>query len=251
MSRPRLIHITSLEQLRGAATGWDDLWWRSAVTLPTARAELVALWMEHFAPVRGFHALVVEEEGRWTAGLPLMEAKVARVVSAGVLPAQSWLGGGLLLDTSAQADDTVACLVGGMRELPWQVLWLEEIPLAASQWDRLRQGLSQVGAATSEFSWYDVARIRIDHDWESYRLRWSSNHRQGVLRKMRRLEKQGRVEFRSYASVDPGEVEALLMKGFQIEDRSWKGAVGSSVLRQGKFPFFVSQGQQLARWGHL
>lgn len=251
MSQPRLIHITSVEQLRGAATRWDDLWWRSEVTLPTARAELVALWMEHFAPDRGFHALVVEEEGRWTAALPLMEGKVARVVSAGCLPAQSWIGGGLLVDASAQVDDTVACLVAGMRELPWQVLWLEEIPLAASQWNRLRQGLSQVGAATSESSWYGVARIPIDHDWESYQLRWSSKHRQGIGRKLRRLEQLGRVEFPTHGSIDCEQVEALLRRGFEIEDRSWKGAAGSSVLRQGKLPFFVCQGQHLARWGQL
>ncbi len=63
MARQRIIHLNSIDDLRSAAPAWDDLWWRSDVALPTARAELLAQWLERFAPHRDFHAFAVEEDG--------------------------------------------------------------------------------------------------------------------------------------------------------------------------------------------
>jgi len=82
VEKARVLHITSVDQLRSVGAMWDDLWWRSEVTLPTARAELVAQWVEQFAPNRPFHALVVETAGKWTAALPLVEARLGHVLSA-------------------------------------------------------------------------------------------------------------------------------------------------------------------------
>ena len=50
MTRPQVIHVASVAELRSLAALWDDLWWRSDVTTPALRAELITLWMEHFAP---------------------------------------------------------------------------------------------------------------------------------------------------------------------------------------------------------
>ncbi len=44
------IHLTSVAALRTNAAAWDDLWQRSDVSLPLLRAELLAQWVEHFAP---------------------------------------------------------------------------------------------------------------------------------------------------------------------------------------------------------
>ena len=50
------IHLTSVADLRAEAAAWDDLWQRSDVSLPLVRAELLAQWVEHFAPRADFHA---------------------------------------------------------------------------------------------------------------------------------------------------------------------------------------------------
>jgi len=42
--------ITSVDELRDNADAWDDLWLRSDVETPTARAELLEQWLEYFAP---------------------------------------------------------------------------------------------------------------------------------------------------------------------------------------------------------
>jgi CelD/BcsL family acetyltransferase involved in cellulose biosynthesis len=47
-------------------------------------------------------------------------------------------------------------------------------------------------------------------------------------------------------------VETWVRQAFEIEDLSWKGQVGSSVLRTpGMLDFFLGQAKQLAEWGHL
>ncbi len=64
--------IDTLDAFRPAAEAWDDLWRRSGVALPTKRAPLLIQWIERFAPHAPFVALVVEENGRWLAALPLV-----------------------------------------------------------------------------------------------------------------------------------------------------------------------------------
>ena len=86
MSQPRPVQLASIDDLRGAARAWDDLWWRSELTMPTIRAELIAQWVERFAPRAEFRALAVEVDGQWVAALPLVPHKLGRFVGAGVMP---------------------------------------------------------------------------------------------------------------------------------------------------------------------
>ena len=46
VGRLRLRRIDSIGGLRDVAAAWDRLWQRSAVSMPTVRAELVAQWLE-------------------------------------------------------------------------------------------------------------------------------------------------------------------------------------------------------------
>src|SRR3972149_5293608 len=102
MSEFHLVHLTSAAALRNAATAWDDLWWRSDVTLPTVRAELLAQWLEQFGGKAEFHALAVESGGHWVAALPLVSRRIAGVIRAGSLPCNPWLPcGDLLIDPTA------------------------------------------------------------------------------------------------------------------------------------------------------
>ena len=104
-SKPQVIHLRSLEELRAAASDWDDLWRRSEVTFPTMRAELLAQWIEHFAAGAEFHAIAVQQEGRWVAALPIVRRKIGRLINAGVLPCNEWSSSGeCLLDFSADVN---------------------------------------------------------------------------------------------------------------------------------------------------
>ena len=60
----QLLHLRSAQQLRDVAAAWDNLWERSAVTLPTARASMVAQ-LRNNDSVRGSLSLVIEQ---WSRG---------------------------------------------------------------------------------------------------------------------------------------------------------------------------------------
>lgn len=149
MTKPRVVHLESLNALRDAAEAWDDLWRRSDATLPSLRAELLAQWIEHFAKPDDFHAIVVEKDGLWMAALPLVRRKIGRLLTAATMPCNEWAASGeLLLDasegkafspdadqttTSEQANEsdspTLAALAEAIRRMPWPLLWLDEVVL--------------------------------------------------------------------------------------------------------------------------
>jgi CelD/BcsL family acetyltransferase involved in cellulose biosynthesis len=249
----RLIKITTLEALRANSCAWDDLWWRSDATLPAMRAELLAQWIERFAPRRRFCALGVEDQGQWVAALPLVQCRVARLIPAGGLPSNEWSSSGdLLLDRQSDAESVLDLLVSGMSALGWPLLWLDEALLDAPRWIALHEALLRAKVSTARREHYRVARIEIGDDWEVCQSRWSRKHRQKMSWAMRQLQRRGDLRHVTLRDLPPEAVEPPLRQGFDIEDSGWKGRSGSSVLRTpGMFPFFLRQAQQLARWDQL
>jgi CelD/BcsL family acetyltransferase involved in cellulose biosynthesis len=254
VTKLRIIHFDSIDTLRATTVAWDDLWQRSDVTLPSLRAELLAQWVEQFASSDQFHAIGVEAEGRLVAALPLVRRKVARVFDAVAMPCNEWSSSGdLLLDATADDDAALDALAAAIGELPWPLLWLDEAVLDASRWQRLQEALVRAGMTVATHRRWQVGRVELnDHDWPAYKGRWSRKHRQQMAQAARRLADRGEVRLSVGSQLAPDEVAAWMQRGFEVEDRSWKGAAGSSVLRSpGMAEFFVRQAQQAAQWGQL
>ncbi|MEQ8789558.1 MAG: GNAT family N-acetyltransferase [Pirellulaceae bacterium] len=246
--------LGSLDELRRESVAWDDLWRRTQSAMPTAQAELIAQWVEHFAPQQRFAAAVVEDEqGRMAAALPLIGVTVGRVLEVGQLPSNCWSpGGDLLVDSRADADAALEVLAAGLPQLPWPLLWLDEVEWNGPLWYAFRQAAWHADRDYSTHHQFDVGVIDIDHDWPAYEARWSGNHRRSVRVGLRRLEEEGDVQFEAVHYPRREDLESLLREGFEVEDRSWKGAEGSSVLKSpGMFEFFLRQAQSLAERGQL
>jgi CelD/BcsL family acetyltransferase involved in cellulose biosynthesis len=253
VGRLQCLHITSVEQLREFAPAWDDLWWHSDVTLPTVRAELVAQWGEQFKPREQFHALVVADGPQWIAALPLVSCRVGWLVPAGGLPSNPWSPcGELLLNPTADAAGALDLLLAAAETLPWHLLWLNEATPESPRWQSLLRACARAGVPASYHERFRVGRVDIERNWETYQKRLPKNHRQGMNRSLRRLESEGDVRFEMQSRLAVEQVEPWLRAAFEVEDGSWKGKAGTSVLRTpGMFPFFVRQAEQLARWGQL
>ena len=253
VSRLRHIHITSIDELRAAAPLWDDLWWRGDVALPTYRAELLAQWVDQFAPNRSFHALVVEDQGQWVAALPLVHRRLGRVLDVGVMPANQWSSrGDFLLDSAADVEDVLDGLTAAMSEIPWQLLWLDDVPVDTYRFQALAHALERSRTASDCHRNLEVGWISTEAEWESFRAGWSRKHRQQMSRHLRRLGRTGDVEFEMLSHIEPDQVGRWMRLGMEVEDRSWKGEAGTSVLRSPEmFRFFVEQASQAARWGQL
>jgi hypothetical protein len=185
--------------------------------------------------------------------MPLVGIRVGRVLAAGGMPQNMWSPSGeLLMDPRADLDRAADLLVRGLDQLPWPMLWLDNVVYDAPRWLTLLSALGQAHVATTCRLRYRVGLIPIGHDWAAYEQSWSAGHRRNMRRYRRKLEEQGPVEFQLLRQFSSGQIEPLLRRGLELEDRSWKGQAGSSVLKQpGMFEFLLEQAEQLAAWGQL
>ena len=216
------------------------------------RAELIAQWVEQFARPEDFCALAVEADGRLAVALPLVRRKLGRLLDVAALPCNEWSSSGdLLLDPQA-GDDALDVLAAAIGEMPWHALWLDETWLDAPRWQRFRAALDRAGMAANSRSRWQVGRVAIDGDWSAYQSTWSRKHRQKMAWALRRLKRCGDVRLNIVGESGPDDVAAAMRRAFEIEDRGWKGAAGTSVLRApGMAEFFIRQAQTAAAWGQL
>jgi CelD/BcsL family acetyltransferase involved in cellulose biosynthesis len=246
------IQLESLTALRAASAAWDDLWQRSDVTAPTARAELVAQWVEQFAPGAPFCALVVERAGVWYAALPLVRRRLLHMVRAGQAPTNGWVPGArLLLDPASDVPRVLDTLALGLKQLDWDLLWLDHVPLENDTWRALAAAIGRAGIPCGRLDRYAVARLDVDHDWPGYTRRLPGDMRREIGRSVRRLQEQGPLRLDVQTAFTPATLETCLRRGFAVEHQGWKGRAGSSVIAAGLLEFFLRQSQPLAHWGNL
>lgn len=249
----QLLCFQSPDQLRAVAPLWDDLWRRSTVTLPSAQAQQLALWVETFAPRGRFRALVVEQSGRFLAALPLIDRRFGKLFRFGGLPSNRWSSSGeLLLDPDCELDRVLVHLLDGCAALPWPLLWFDLVNISAPQWRAFCAAAFALGVRTERHDLYRIGQVEIGDDWQAYQSTRSRNHRQQMRRRLRQLERTGHTELHVRNQFQGGELHELLRIGFEIEDSGWKGDAGTSVLRSpGIFDFYCRQATDLARAGQL
>jgi CelD/BcsL family acetyltransferase involved in cellulose biosynthesis len=254
MSGLRLRILDCADALLDAAPAWDDLWIRSDVTTPTARASLIALWLRHFAPSARFRALLVAREGRMLGALPLVEHRLGGMVSVAGLPSNHWASNGeLLLDPDVDTEAVTDLIVAGLHRLPWRRLDFTPVPYEAARWQALRNALARAGQRFAANLQYRVGEVDATGDWETYFRSRAPGHRQDCRTAEHRIERAGGGHLKvAGGSGYNGAVTDLVDKGFAVEDRSWKGDSGSSVLRTpGMLEYFRAEAELLAETGHL
>lgn len=253
MASFQLRQLESADRLRASSAAWDELWRRGETTIPTARAALTALWLEHFAPAAPFRALVVEQGDRMVAALPLVEQRRGGWFRCGGLTSNYWSpNGDLLLDPAADVDGVAALLAGAIESLAWPLFWFDLTPVDRPSWRALIAALADRSMNVDVHPRWDVGRIVLDGDVEAYFAARSKNLRRDLRRDAQRLEETAPLQFRLDERFTAEQVETCLGEIFAIEDRSWKGAAGGAVLRHpAMFEFYLRQSRQLAEWGDL
>jgi CelD/BcsL family acetyltransferase involved in cellulose biosynthesis len=254
MAQYRLEVLTSLDELRAVSAGWDDLWLRSDAPAPTARAETVAQFMEAFASPARLLAPVVFDGARPVAAIALVGRKVRGPLELGTLPINAWCDcGDLLLDPNAAADEALALLLQGIiGRAPWPLVWLESVALEQPRWQSLAAAARRAGRHVHLQPDCQVGRVCLPDDWQQYEAGWSANHRRQMRRAEKRALAEGRLALQAHENPAGAKLRELLERGFEIEDRSWKGAAGTSVRRNAELlEFLVRQSEQLAAWQQL
>ncbi len=253
MAQFELEELNSVEQLLDNAPAWDRLWERSAVTLPTARAELIALWVEQFAPHARFRALAVRQDGELVAGLPMVGRRVRGPFTLGDLTLNYWSPNGeLLVDAGVDATQVTDLLAGAFNHLPWPLIWLEMVPHETPRWQSMIGSLVRGGLSVDVHPRYRIGLADTVGEYDEYQAGRSKSRRRAVAKHRRKLEADGPVSWETLDRLTPDEVEAPLRKAFEIERRSWKGTAGGTVLdTPGIFDFYHRQASKLAEWGAL
>jgi CelD/BcsL family acetyltransferase involved in cellulose biosynthesis len=245
--------IDCIEDLAGLAGEWNDLWLRSDTASPTARAEQLTLWFEKFAPKARFSALMVEDAGRLVAALPVVSRRVKKVLTVGALPSCEWTSGGdLLLDPQCDVASALDVLAHRVAKGRWPLLWCDNVPRDEPRWQQLAAALSRAGWSVDFRDQGQTAQTVNRHDWASYLAGLRGEFRRARNRCARRLEEHGKTELLVHRPTEAADVDKLVRMAFEVEDRSWKGTAGTSVLKNdGMLEFFQRQARLLASQGQL
>lgn len=243
----------SVEQLRAHAVDWDALWECSSAMSPAARAEPLAVWLESFARPNSFRAIVLHDGVKLVAALPLYVQHRFGCIPIGRLPQNGWSSAGeLLLDPSCVDEATLGPMIAALRKLRCVSLNLGTVDTHGMQWKPLFKRL-----AVQQLLWRfqrvgRVGCVKIEGSWEAYMASRSRNHRQQIRKHLRRISEEGELALKIVKPRGATEIEEALRRGFEVEDHSWKGDAGTSVLRNPEiFQFFCQQAATLAQFDHL
>jgi CelD/BcsL family acetyltransferase involved in cellulose biosynthesis len=197
VGRLQIQRLDAIGAIRCRAAAWDRLWQRSEVSLPTARAELTAQWLEHFAREASFCVLTVEEDGDLVGVLPLAGRKVRRVLPVADLTGNYWsFNGELLLDP--QADRPAICdrFAAAVASLPWPLLWVETVPIERTHWQEMHAALLRRKLAVDVHARYRIGQVDLQGSFTDYGRSLSKNHRRNLRKDLRHLEREGLSGFR-------------------------------------------------------
>lgn len=254
MTSPVNVEIwNSVDQLRANATAWDDLWQRSTATSPATRAEPLAVWFDHFSRADALRAIVVRDHAGIVAALPVMVAHRWRFIPVARLPKNAWSSAGeLMVDPTRANDATIAQLVDATQRLKCLNVMLEKVNPRTLAWKAMFRRLASQQLLCRYRRAARVGCVEIAATWEAYEASRSRNHRQQMRKLLRRVCEQGKLKLRIVEPSGADEIKSQLQRGFEVEDRSWKGEAGTSVLRnEDVLTFFCRQAESLARHDHV
>lgn len=253
MGELQLQIIESADELRAREQAWDQLWEQSEVTAPSARARIVSLWVDSFAPGATFRALTVEQGGLLVGALPILGQRFLSQVKAGKLPCNVWAASGdLLIRPGVEVAQVMDKMVSGFKLLPWGLFAFEQIPYEEFRWVSFRSALDRAGFFNDVLEQHRVGQVEISNDWNAYEKSRKARHRQRRRRNARMLEKAGNSELKVYPELDPEGVDSYLRRGFEVEQRSWKAQTGTAVLgNMNIFHYYLKEARQLAAWNQL
>jgi len=253
----------SLGELTPYAARYDALAAAGDPLPPTVRFEPLADFLHAFAPKAKLTTVVVSRDERWLAALPLVHGRIARgLLPVARLPSNDWTHcGDLLLDQAAEPE-ALAALVGQVRRAKLPLLWFNGIDHAAPRWTQFLAEGARVGLARNLAPQFEVARITVPRDFVAVRAAWSRNLRQKLNKLDRKSRELPGFRYEVWAAPDDlreatdpmeiarpltrEEVAPQLGRAFTAEDRSWKGAAGTSVLRApGIWEFHRRQAESL------
>lgn len=231
--------LTGTQALVEIQHQWNELWLRSDVTYPGKRAENIALWMQQFEVGRELKLVTLWEQKRLVAALPLYDRERKFGMSVWSLTSNCWADAGdLLLDPDYPSEDLCDALVGALGKDAWNLLKLDSIATETPRWQSFIGALRSKGHTLRESVGGAVALTDVLQDWPAYQASWSGNHRAAVKKGIKRLKSIGDLQAECFRSGEEAELNSILEACFLLEDRTWKGESGTSIVKSDMQDYF-------------
>jgi len=245
--------LTSPAELREAAPQWDRLWQASDCTLPSLQANTLAVELEHFRPLGAHRLFVVEQGGQFLGALPVIDQRGVPGWRVGSVTGNCWSPScDLLVDRQCDLTPVLERLLDGVCAAHWPLVDFHAVDLTLPRWQAWREAIDRRGLECLQTERIAIGVLRIEGTWDEYCARLTRNHRRQMRRMVRKCDAWGGAALRVERAVAPDDVAPLLRRGFEVENSSWKGSQGSSVLAtEGKLAFYTDQARTLAAKGQL
>lgn len=233
---------------------WDGLVRRAGLDHPFQSHAWVRSWWESFGAGRRLHVLLVRAGEEAVALAPLMLGP-ARLYG---LPLRRL--GSLYNEHTPRFDLVVA----DRRDDACRAVW-SHLRASSDDWDLLELcQVPQGSQATAELarlaeadrflvaSWRasESPYVPLRDGWDRYLMTLSHNHRAKLRKRLRRLERRGRVALETIDSEEG--LDRALEDGWRLEAGGWKDRAGTAVrLSSSLGRFYASLARHAARAGIL
>ena len=234
--------LTGIQALVDIQDEWNALWLRADVTYPGSRAENIVIWMQQFEIDRELKLVTVWEQERLVAALPLYDKgrKFGAVVWS--LTRNCWADAGeLLLDPEYPSQDLCEALVSVLGKGVWSLLKLETTATETPRWQSFIGTLRSNGHRLRESVGDAIALTDVLNDWPAYQASWSGNHRAAVKKGIKRLRSMGDLQAECFRTGEETELNSILEACFLLEDRTWKGESGTSIIKSDMQDYFRNE----------
>ncbi len=245
------VEIIQANDLVKTKAFWNKLWERSGISWATARAEQVSNWLETFGNGRSFCTIVVREGNDWIIALPLIDSAARPGGKIADICANEWQSfcGELLADMQRCESRHWDKLVGILRKLKWNALWLEQVRLEEKHWEAFHAALKRNGWWTRQRPSHQYGFTKTTGDWASYEA--SRPERDSRKRRAKQLAKLGDVQLTLHHPIAAEDARRLTLEAIAVEHASWKGQEGTSIQAAGMADHYCRIAVDLARQSQL
>lgn len=237
---------------------WDDLWQRSAVTVPTARAESVASYAQTFSSADSLQSIVVREDSAIIAAVPLVPHRRAGFLHCLGLPHNDWTTGAAplvdrrLIEQPRRASEVATELAHTLRNGPQRAVFLDGLHHHLSFWKMVGIRLQQLGGYAQWEARASIAVLPIERFHSDPFSHLSKNARKKLRRAARQLARQGSVSLRvlTPSSMNTHE-RRWLDQALEIEHHKSDRPGWTSIISAGLRDFFHQQAAIASRRGEF
>ncbi|MDP6444531.1 MAG: GNAT family N-acetyltransferase, partial [Pirellulaceae bacterium] len=236
--------LLTIEQLVEYETEWNALADANTPTAPACYVGFLKWWAERHDCRLSMRIAVVFDGGRLIAGLPLIVTR-KRGVRVASLPSNEWTSAGdLLIDRATDMQAACLRILQKLRDRRIALCWFEWVRYESPRWSAMAAASRHFLRDELRFQ-HSTGLVEEANSFDDYSRRLTKNARKKIRKAARQLSEMGEVRVERHNNFAlSSHRDTLVRRAFELEDRGWKGAAGSSAIQSGKLDLFIEKAAQ-------